>query len=171
MGLSVVKELGPLMVAMISTGRAGSAFAAELGTMKVNQEIDAMTTMGFVTSRFLVIPKLIAMFCVMPVLTIFGNLCGVLGGLFVGMVQLNLPFISYLNQTIRAITYTDVMGSIIKALVFAVIIALVGCYRGLESSKDAQGVGKAATSAVVTSIFLIVIFDALLTILFTNLGL
>ena len=169
-GLSVVKELGPLMVAMISTGRAGSAFAAELGTMKVNQEIDAMTTMGFVPYRFLVIPKLFAMIFVMPILTLIGDLLGILGGFFVGMVQLKIPFIAYLNQTIRAIYYTDVIESLIKSVVFAVIIAMVGCYRGMNSSKDAQGVGKAATSSVVSSIFLIIIADTALTILFTTLG-
>ena len=168
-GLSIVKELGPLMVAMIATGRAGSAFAAELGTMRVNEEIDALTTMGFVPCRFLIIPKLIAMMVVMPILTLIGDLLGILGGFFVGMVQLKIPFIAYLNQTMRAIHYLDVMESVAKAFAFAVIIAMVGCYRGMNSSSDAQGVGRAATSSVVSGIFLIIVADTLMTIIFTQL--
>jgi phospholipid/cholesterol/gamma-HCH transport system permease protein len=168
-GLSIVKELGPLMVAMIATGRAGSAFAAELGTMRVNEEIDALTTMGFVPPRFLIIPKLIAMMVVMPILTLIGDLLGILGGFFVGVVQLKLPFIAYLNQTIKAIHYLDVMESMAKAFAFAIIISMVGCYRGMNSSSDAQGVGKAATSSVVSGIFLIIVADTLMTIIFTQL--
>lgn len=169
-GLSIVKELGPLMVAMIATGRAGSAFAAELGTMKVNEEIDALTTMGFVPSRILIMPKLIAMVFVMPLLTIIGDLAGVIGGLVVGMTNLKLPFAAYLNQTIKAIHYTDVMEGLLKSLVFAVLITLIGCYKGMNCSNDAQGVGRAATVTVVMGIFLIVVSDTIMTIAFTVFG-
>jgi phospholipid/cholesterol/gamma-HCH transport system permease protein len=169
-GFSIVKELGPLMVAMIATGRAGSAFAAEIGTMKVSEEIDAMLTMGFVPSRFLVIPKVLAMVCVIPVLTVFGDISGIVGGFFVGWLKLGLPPVAYFDRTFAVLTpMTFVMG-LAKSFVFAFLIATVGCMRGFEAGSDAQGVGRSATSAVVSGIFLIVIADAVLTILFTTMG-
>lgn len=166
-GTSIVKELGPLMVAMIATGRAGSSFAAEIGTMKVNEEIDAMTTMGFVPTRFVVVPKIIAMFTVMPLLCVFGDVVGVLGGMLIGVTYLKIPIVTYYTRTVNAITYMYFFEGIIKSLVFAVLIAGVGCMRGMESSNDAQGVGRSATSAVVSGIFLIVVADMIFTFLFT----
>lgn len=168
-GLSIVKELGPLMVAMICTGRAGSAFAAELGTMKVGDEIDAMITMGFVPSRFLLVPKIIALVAVMPILTIFGDILGIMGGMFVGKIQLELPIIAYYNRTIIAIKPEYLIEGILKSIVFAFLIAGVGCLRGLEAKNDTQGVGRATTSAVVSGIFLVIVADTLLTILFSYL--
>lgn len=168
-GLSIVKELGPLMVAMICTGRAGSAFAAEIGTMKAGEEIDALTTMGLVPSRFLVIPKLIALVTVMPLLTLFGDVVGIFGGLTVAYVQLDIPVASYINRTLAAVTAANLGESMVKSVVFAVVIALVGCLRGFQAKNDAQGVGRAATSAVVTAIFLLVIADTLITFLFNDL--
>jgi phospholipid/cholesterol/gamma-HCH transport system permease protein len=168
-GLSIVKELGPLMVAMICTGRAGSAFAAEIGTMKVGEEIDALTTMGLVPSRFLVVPKLIAMVVVMPLLTLFGDVVGIIGGMTVAYVKLDIPIISYINRTLLVITPAHLAESIVKSLAFAVIITVVGCLRGFQAKNDAQGVGRAATSAVVTSIFLIIIADTIITFLFNDL--
>ncbi len=165
-GMSIVLELGPLMIAMVAIGRAGSAFAAEIATMKVSEEIDAMTTMGFVTSRFLIIPKLIAMLIVMPILTVFGDIAGILGGLCVGVFQLGIPVQTYINRTLVAITPIYFLEGLIKSIVFAVIITAIGCLRGFEATKDAQGVGKAATSAVVSGIFLIIIFDTILTLIF-----
>ncbi|MCK5844733.1 MAG: ABC transporter permease, partial [Victivallales bacterium] len=166
-GLSIVKELGPLMVAMIATGRAGSAFAAEIGTMKVGEEISAMTTFGFVPSRFLFIPKLIAMVAVMPLLTVFGDFIGIAGGLAVGYFKLGIPIMPYINRSLAAIQNIHLAESLAKSVVFAVLITIVGCVKGFESDGDAQGVGRAATSAVVTSIFLIVVADTVLTFFFS----
>lgn len=167
-GCSITRELSPLMVAVIATGRAGSAFAAEIGTMKTNEEIDAMITMGFVPSRFLLMPKLIAMILVTPVLVVFGNIFGILGGMAVGIYKLDIPLLTYYQSTISSVTPMYFSEGLIKGFVFAVLIAAAGCMRGMQSSRDAQGVGRSATSAVVTSIFLIVIADAMLTVVFTN---
>ena len=166
-GVSIVKELGALMVAMIATGRAGSAFAAEIGTMKVSDEVDALITMGFSPSRFLIIPKLLAMCIVMPLLTVFGNIAGVLGGLFVSYGKLGIPIITYYNRIVHIVTPWFLMEGLIKSFVFAVLITAVGCMRGFEAGNDAQGVGRAATSAVVSGIFLVIISDSLLTIIFS----
>lgn len=169
-GLAIVMELGPLMVAMISTGQAGSAFAAEIGTMKVSEEIDALITMGFVPSRFLVVPKMVAMIVVMPLLTVFGDIIGILGGMVIGVTQGGMSVAAYHHGTVRSVSLYLVSQSMIKSVVFAVIIAFVGCMRGFESSRDAQGVGRSATSAVVTSIFLVVVADMVLAMLFNVWG-
>jgi len=170
-GLSITKELGPLMVAMISTGRAGSAFAAELGTMRVNEEVDALVTMGLEPVRFLVVPKVLALMIVMPLLTVFGNACGIAGGAVVGVFHLNIPMVGYWRQTVSAITPGNLLEGLIKSLVFAFLIAAVGCLRGLRTDGGAEQVGRSTTSAVVSGIFLIVVFDALLTYIFTTIGL
>jgi phospholipid/cholesterol/gamma-HCH transport system permease protein len=167
-GFSILKELGPLMVALICTGRAGSAFAAEIGTMKVNEEIDAMTTMGFEPTRFLVMPKMIALVIVMPLLTVIGDFFGLLGGLCVGKFQLGLQTGTYIDRTMQVLGPVDLSEGIIKSIVFAVLISGVGCLRGLQSKADAQGVGRSATSAVVSGIFLVILSDTLLTMLFTG---
>ncbi len=167
-GLSIVKELGPLMVAMICIGRAGSAFAAELGTMKVGEEIDAMTTMGFVPSRFLVVPKILALLAVMPLLTIFGDIMGIAGGFLVGKIKLGIPIIAYYERSLIAIKPQFVVEGLIKSIVFSVLIGVVGCYRGIQAPNDTQGVGRAATSAVVSGIFLVVIADCLITMILSN---
>ena len=166
-GLIIIKEMGPLMVAMIATGRAGSAFAAEIGTMKVAEEIDALVTFGFVPSRFLFIPKLIAMVVSAPLLTVFGDFIGILGGMTVGYFKLGIPITAYANRTLTVLNATHLAESLVKSLVFAVVITVVGCVRGFESDNDAQGVGRSATSAVVTSILMIVLADTLLTTLFS----
>ena len=165
-GLAITKELGPLMVAIICIGRAGSAFAAEIGTMKVSEELDAMQTMGLSVTRFLVIPKMIALICVMPLLTIVGDVAGIIGGMVVSVTQTNMSFFDFYYRTIAAITPMNIFEGVIKTIVFAALIAGVGCLRGFEAANDAKGVGKASTSAVVSGIFLIVIADAILTALF-----
>jgi len=167
-GLSVIKELGPLMVAMISTGRAGSAFAAEIGTMKVGDEINAMTTFGFIPARFLFVPKFIAMLIVMPILTLFGDLIGTMGGLVVGHFKLEIPIVAYFNRTVKVIQLHHISESMTKSIVFAIIITTTGCICGFESKNDAQGVGRSTTTAVVVSIFAIVIADAFLTYFFNQ---
>ncbi len=169
-GFSILKELGPLMVAMIATGRAGSAFAAEIGTMKVNEEIDALSTMGLSPMRFLVVPKMLAMLVTMPVLTVFGDVAGLLGGMTVGVTMLDLPMVVYYNRTIEVLSPTVFNLGLVKSVVFAFLIAAIGCMRGFQSENDAQGVGRATTSAVVTSIFWVVVADAILTMLFSVLG-
>jgi phospholipid/cholesterol/gamma-HCH transport system permease protein len=164
-GLSIVKELGALMVAVICIGRAGSAFAAEIGTMKVSEELDAMETMGLSTSRFLVIPKIIALVCVMPLLTIIGDVAGVLGGMVVGVSKSGVSINEYYIKTLQAVSTSDMFEGIIKSIVFAVLIASIGCLRGFEAERDAKGVGRAATSSVVSGVFLVVIADAVITAL------
>lgn len=166
-GLSILRELGPMMVAIICTGRAGSSFAAEIGTMKVNEEIDAMTTMGINPTKYLVIPKILALIIVMPLLTVVGDFFGLLGGLFVGMFQLDLPFQIYYDRSLQVLNPFDLIEGVIKSIVFSILIGGVGCLRGLQSSPDAQGVGRAATSAVLSGIFLIVFSDAIMTMIFT----
>ena len=165
-GLALVRELGPLMVAMICIGRAGSAYAAELGTMNVAEEIDAMNTMGLKPARLLVVPKLIALSIVMPMLVVIGNFSGIVGGLFISMGMTELSMHEYIARTIDSLIPANVLESLVKSLVFAFIIAGVGCFRGFESDKDAKGVGKATTSAVVTGIFLVVIADFFVTFIY-----
>jgi phospholipid/cholesterol/gamma-HCH transport system permease protein len=164
-GYSIIKELAPFMVAIICAGRAGSAFAAEIGTMKASEEIDAMVTMGLVPSRFLIVPKFISLVFVMPLLTIIGDIAGLLGGVAVAILQLQLSFSAYYNRTFAILLPRHFAEGIVKSIAFAIIIAIIGSWRGLESGNDAQGVGRAATSAVVTSIFLVVIADFAITML------
>lgn len=169
-GFSILKELGPFMVAIISTGRAGSAFAAEIGTMKVDEEISALETMGFSPVGFLVVPKLLAMLFTLPLLIVFGDFAGLAGGFTVGITMMGLTPVSYIDRTFEVLLPSTLTMGVLKGVVFAVIIALVGCMRGFQSSSDAQGVGRSTTSAVVTSIFLVVVFDAILTRLYTMWG-
>ncbi len=167
-GLAIVKELGPLMVAMICTGRAGSAFAAEIGTMKVNEELDAMETMGLKSARFLVIPKIIALVAVMPLLTVIGDIVGIVGGMVVAVVRGGLALQEYYLRTLHAMTPWTMTEGLVKSVVFAALIAAIGCFRGFQADNDAKGVGRAATSAVVSGIFLVVLADAFITMLFNG---
>ena len=169
-GFAVLKEFGPLMVAMISTGRAGSAFAAEIGTMKVNEEISALETMGVNPFGYLVHPKLIAMLISMPLLTVFGDFFGILGGMMVGTSALDIPAAAYWGRSIAVLDGVNLLLGIIKSTVFGVLITLAGCCCGFSSSGDAQGVGRGATQAVVASIFLVVVADAVLTLLDSFIG-
>ena len=167
-GFSILRELGPIMVAIICTGRAGSAFAAEIGTMKVNEEIDAMTTMGFNPTRFLVIPKMLALSLVMPLLTVAGDFFGILGGFAAAKVQLGIGTFQYFDRTVTVLSTSDLVEGVIKSIFFAFLISGIGCLRGLQSTADAQGVGRSATSAVVSGIFLVILSGAILTIIFTG---
>ncbi|MBR7103887.1 MAG: ABC transporter permease [Lentisphaeria bacterium] len=168
-GFSVLKEFGPLMVAMISTGRAASAFAAEIGTMKVNEEISALETMGIDPAAYLVYPKLLAMLISLPLLAVFGDAAGIAGGMLVGS-SLNIPFQAYWARTIAVLDQMTFLLGVAKTLVFATLITLAGCYCGFRASSDAQGVGRGATSAVVLSIFLVVVADAVITLLYSFIG-
>lgn len=168
-GFSVLKEFGPLMVAMISTGRAASAFAAEIGTMKVNEEISALETLGINPAAYLVLPKLLAMLIAMPLLTVIGDVTGIVGGMLVGL-SVNIPLQAYWTRTVTVLDSITFLLGVGKTLVFAALITLAGCYCGFKASSDAQGVGRGATSAVVLSIFLVVVADAVITLLYSFIG-
>jgi len=169
-GIAIVKELGPMMTAIIVAGRSGSAFAAEIGTMIVNEEVDALTTMGFHPIRFLAVPKIIATSIVVPLLTLYAMMFGIMGGLLVGMIGLDITLTTYLRESFRGVELWDVITSLIKALTFALLIASIGCHRGFQVTGGAEAVGEATTSAVVTSIFLIIAADAAFAVLFHYIG-
>lgn len=158
--VALVKELGPIMTAILFAGRSGSAFSAEIGTMKVNEEIDALSTMGFEPVNFLAVPKVIASVLVVPILTLYADLLGILGGLFVGIVGMDLTVQSYLQQTRESLEVFDVVSSLFKAMCFAVMIAAISCHHGFQAKGGAEAVGSATTSAVVSSIFLIIVTDS-----------
>lgn len=158
--IAMVKEFGPIMTAILVAGRSGSAFAAEIGTMKVNEEVDALVTMGFDPIRFLAVPKVLAMIVVVPVLTLYADFLGVVGGLIVGMSSLDLAPYTYFHEIPGSITIFDVLTSLVKTAVFAFIIAGIGCQRGFQVRGGAEAVGKTTTSAAVTSIFFIIIIDS-----------
>jgi phospholipid/cholesterol/gamma-HCH transport system permease protein len=159
-GLAMVRELGPIMTAIIVAGRSGSAFAAEIGTMKISDEVDALFTMGFDPTRFLVVPKIVASVIVVPLLTLFSDLFAILGGLVVGVFMLDLTTSAYMTQTLKTLSIFDVFWGFLKAAVFALLIAGIGCLRGFQVKGGAAAVGQATTSAVVSSIFLIILADA-----------
>jgi phospholipid/cholesterol/gamma-HCH transport system permease protein len=166
-GVAMVTELGPIMTAIIVAGRSGSAFAAEIGTMKVNEEVDALVTMGFDPTQFLAVPKVLAAMVAVPILTLYSDLFGIAGGLVVGVLGLDLTVYTYIQETMSVISVTSILKSLLKSVVFAVLIAGIGCQRGFEVRGGAQAVGSATTSAVVAGIFLIVVTDSAFAILFT----
>ncbi|MFT7669037.1 MAG: phospholipid/cholesterol/gamma-HCH transport system permease protein [Planctomycetota bacterium] len=169
-GLSTVREMAPLMTAIVVAGRSGAAYAAELGTMKVNQEIDALWTMGFDPQRFLVLPRLIALGSVVPILTLFSMFVGIFGGLIVAVQRLNITTLAYFTQLQSALSLGDLVGGLIKSAVFAVTITLISCQRGLGTRGGAAGVGRSTTSAVVITLFCLVVLDALFTFFFNVFG-
>jgi phospholipid/cholesterol/gamma-HCH transport system permease protein len=163
--LAMVSELGPIMTAIIVSGRSGSAYAAEISTMKISEEIDALLTMGFDPVLFLAIPRIIAAVIVIPILTMFSNLFAIAGGLLIGVTMLDLSASSYINQTIKSLNLFELAWGLSKSFVFAILISCVGCLRGFQAKGGASAVGHAATSAVVTSIFLIVLFDSIFAVI------
>jgi phospholipid/cholesterol/gamma-HCH transport system permease protein len=164
--ISITRELAPLLAAIIVAGRFGSAIAAELGTMKVSQEIDALTVMGIDPVSFLVVPRLTALIIVLPCLTVFADLIGILGGLVVSVGMLGLGSNLYVSLTVDALVLQDIFAGLVKAVAFAGIIGLVGCHQGLSTHGGAEEVGRATTAAVVRSIVLIVGADLFVTALF-----
>ena len=164
--ISVSRELGPLMTAILVIGRSGSSFAAELGTMKVNEEMDAMETMALDPIRFLVAPKLFAMLLMMPCLAIWADFMGVLGGAVFGVLAAGFTLKSYLIATLDALVLRDIMTGLIKSVMFGLVITAVGCQEGLRTGLGAEEVGRSTTSAVVKSIFLVVMVDLVFTALF-----
>ena len=166
-GVAMVSELGPIMTAIIVAGRSGSAFAAEIGTMKVNEEVDALVAMGFDPTHFLAVPKVLAAMVTVPILTLYSDFFGIGGGLVVGILGLDLTVYTYVQETMKVITVTSIFKSLLKSAVFAVLIAGIGCQRGFRVRGGAQAVGSAATSAVVAAIFLIIVTDSAFAIIFT----
>ena len=164
--ISMARELAPLLTAIIVAGRFGSSIAAELGTMKVSQEIDAMTVMGINVVSFLVVPRLVALAIAMPCLTIFADLVGILGGMLVSVAVLGMGAEGYMQLTADALVLEDVYTGLVKALAFATIIGLIGCHQGLETRGGAEEVGKSTTTSVVRSIVLIIFADLFVTALF-----
>jgi len=165
-GIAQTREFGPMITAIILAGRSGSAFAAEIGSMKINEEVDALTTMGLDPVRFLVLPKMIAMLIALPVLACYADFLGILGGLVVAVTGLDLTVQGYLIQTQKAVSLFDVISGIVKSFAFAFIVSGIGCLRGFQTRGGADSVGQAATSAVVTGIFLIILADAIFTVIF-----
>ena len=170
-GISVCRELGPLMTAIVVCGRSGAAFAAELGFMQVNEEIDALRTMGFGPMRYLVLPRAIALIAVVPLLSLLADLAGMVGGLLVGVLSLDLTVRGYLNETARVVTLWDVSTGVIKSVVFALAIALIACQQGLATSGGAEGVGRRTTATVVVTLFTLILADAVITVFFRVAGL
>lgn len=169
-GLATTRELAAVMAGVIMAGRTGAAFAAQIGSMKVNEEIDALTTFGISPMQFLVLPRVIAMVLMMPLLCVCANLVSILGGMVVAVAISDVSVTQYIHQIDYAVSTTDFAVGIFKSAVFGLIIAMAGCYRGLHCGKDATAVGLAATSAVVTSITWIVVADAIFAVMFHILG-
>lgn len=166
--LAITRELGPLMTAIVLAGRSGSAFAAEIGTMKVNEEVAALTTMGLSPVRFLAVPRVLAGVAVMPVLTVYSMAIGVAGGMFV-MVLLGFPLSTLMHQLSGSLRIDDVLAGLIKSFFFGAVVAGVGCMRGLQTGAGAAAVGDSTTRAVVTAIFLIVLLDAVFAVVYYQL--
>lgn len=170
-GLSVTRELGPLMTAIILCGRTGAAFAAELGSMQVSEEIDALRTMGFGPMRYLVVPRAIGLMLVAPFLTLLADVVGIVGGLVVGLTSLNLTIGAYITETRLAIDLWDVFSGVLKSMVFALAIALISCQQGFAAQGGAEGVGRRTTSSVVSILFTLILIDAGFTLFFYEFGL
>jgi phospholipid/cholesterol/gamma-HCH transport system permease protein len=169
-GLSMAREMGAMMTGIIMAGRTGAAFAAQLGTMVVNQETDALVTMGLNPMEFLVVPRMLALMLMVPLLCIYAALVGILGGAVVGVGMLHLGVAQYYQQTLSALHLLDFVVGLIKGGVFGILVALAGCLRGMQCGRSAAAVGAAATSAVVTGIVWIIMSDAVLTVMYNILG-
>lgn len=164
--ISIIRELGPLITAIIVIGRSGSAFAAEIGTMKVTEEVDALETMAIRPVDFLVAPKFLAMLVMVPCLTIWADFMGVMGGCLFGVAGANFTVLSYLRATRDALVMSDILTGLVKSALFAVVITAVGCQEGFATGAGAEEVGRSTTTAVVRSIFLVIAVDLIFTALF-----
>ena len=170
-GLSMLREFAPLITAIIIAGRSGSAYAAQIGTMTVTEEIDAMRTIGIAPLELLVLPKIIALVIALPLLTAFADVLGVVGGMIMAQAQLGVTYGEFLDRFVKAVSVTAYMVGIGKAPVFAGIIAVVGCFQGFRTKGGADSVGRQTTRSVVQSIFLVIVADALFSIAFSALDL
>lgn len=164
--ITMTRELGPLMTAIVVIGRSGSAFAAEIGTMKVTEEIDALTTMALNPVQFLVTPKFLAMMIMMPCLTTWADFMGVLGGSLFGVSSAGFTLGSYMRATLDALLLRDVLTGLLKSIMFGMVITAVGCYEGFRTGGGAEEVGRSTTAAVVMSIFLVIAVDLVFTAIF-----
>jgi phospholipid/cholesterol/gamma-HCH transport system permease protein len=169
-GIAMVREMGALMTAIIMAGRTGAAYAANLGTMQMNDEVSALRTVGIDPMDFLVLPRLLALAVALPLLTVFSNLAGMIGGAALAQIHLGIDWALYVSQTRHAITVTDLLLGLVKACLFGSIVAITGCWCGMAAERHAAGVGRAATSAVVLSIVLVIAADALITVMVSFLG-
>jgi phospholipid/cholesterol/gamma-HCH transport system permease protein len=169
-GIGMARDMAAMMVGIILAGRTGAAFAAQLGTMQVNEEIDALATLGLSPMDFLVLPRVLALIVMTPLLCLYANLMGLLGGAFVGVSFLDLPAVTYLQETQYALQPADFTGGLIKSAVYGIVVAVAGCLRGMQCGRSSAAVGQATTSAVVTSIVFIVISMAILTLIYNALG-
>ncbi len=168
--ISMTRELGPLITAIVVIGRSGSAFAAEIGTMKVTEEIDALETMAIDPVHFLVTPKFLAMVVMLPCLTIWANSMGILGGALFGVTQAGFVFTGYIHASVDALFLRDILTGLLKSAMFGITITAVGCHEGLSTGAGAEQVGRSTTRAVVASIFLVVLVDLVFTALFFFIG-
>ena len=169
-GIAMVRVMGAVMAGIIMAGRTGAAFAAQLGTMQVNEEIDALKTMGISPMEFLVLPRIIALLLMMPLLCLYADLMGILGGLIVGVSMLDLNFIEYYNMTCASVRLKDFWIGLFQGSVFGILVALAGCLRGMQCGRSASAVGEAATSAVVTGIVAIIVATAVITVICNVIG-
>jgi len=168
--VAMVREMAPIMTAIIMAGRTGAAYAAEIGTMKVNEEIDALTTLGIDPMDFLVTPRMFALVLMIPLLTMYASLMGVLGGAFVGLAMIDASLVQYTEQTIGAVGLNSLFGGLLKCIVYGALVALAGCHQGIACGSSAMAVGQATTRAVVMGIVLIVVSASVLTVIYVNLG-
>ncbi|HHQ14910.1 MAG TPA: ABC transporter permease, partial [Chromatiales bacterium] len=162
--VAMVREMAPIMTAIVMAGRTGAAYAAQIGTMKVNEEIDALTTLGMNPVDFLVTPRVIALVLMMPLLTLYASLMGIAGGLIVGLSMLDVTLIQYLHQTVSSIGLHTLFGGLFKCIVYGALVALAGCQQGMACGSSAMAVGLSTTRAVVQSIVLIVVSASILTV-------
>lgn len=169
-GIVLCRELGPLMTAILVAGRSGSAFAAEIGTMKVSEEIDAIRTMGIDLYQFIIVPRVLSVTLSIPFVTILADLAGIIGGYIAAAIMLDMTFTGYVTEMTRAMNYAHVFSGIGKSMIFGFLVASVGCFRGMQASGGAESVGKFTTAAVVTGVLFIILSDAVFTFLFQTLG-
>jgi len=168
--IGMTRDMGAIMTAIIMSGRTGAAFAAKLGTMKVTQEIDALATMGIAPIEFLVLPRVLALVLMMPLLCVFADFLGILGGMFVGIGMLGLSARSYMQETISTLTLANLFGGLLKATMYGFLIAIAGCLRGFQCGNSSSAVGDAATQAVVTSIVMVVVACGIFAVVFNVIG-
>lgn len=169
-GIAMVRAMGAIMAGIIMAGRTGASFAAQIGTMQVNEEIDALKTAGISPIDFLVLPRVVALAVMMPLLTLYADLLGIIGGLIVGVTGLDLSAIQYYNETKRAVTLANLWIGLFSGFVFGILIAIAGCLRGVQCGRSASAVGDATRSAVVTSIVSIIVATAIITVICDVLG-
>lgn len=169
-GIAMAREMGAIMTAIIMAGRTGAAFAAQIGTMQVNEEVDALSTMGISPMEFLVLPRMVALIVMMPLLCLYSDLVGILGGFVVGTGMFDISFTQYMGQTKASLNLTQFGIGVFKSAIYGVVVAITGCLRGMECGRSASAVGDAATSAVVTSIVLIIVLDGIFAVVTNIIG-